>query len=151
MDKVILNLSFESFIKPEPEDQLELKPILRGELGDEIHSLLYWVDKDNPRGPIPLNPSDDPQFKNWEYSVGIPSPRLTTSPSCNSLATLIAITSLGSRSLAMRVLLPSDSLKIPTAILSVSRPSEKLRIGRKVRSEVVVRVWPRTDVRGWTR
>lgn len=32
-------------------------------------SILYWVNKDNPTGPPPVNPYDDPQFKNWEYSV----------------------------------------------------------------------------------
>ena len=34
-----------------------------------IHSILYWVDKNNPNGEIPPNPSDDPQFKLWEYPV----------------------------------------------------------------------------------
>src|SRR3989344_408450 len=34
-----------------------------------IHSILYLVDKNNPNGEIPPNPSDDPQFKLWEYPV----------------------------------------------------------------------------------
>ncbi len=34
-----------------------------------IHSILYWVDKDNPRGDIPKDPSKDSQFENWEYGV----------------------------------------------------------------------------------
>jgi 1A family penicillin-binding protein len=38
-------------------------------LSGGVHSILYWVDKDNPRGPIPTNPSSDPQFKYWEYGV----------------------------------------------------------------------------------
>ncbi|MHB8660978.1 MAG: transglycosylase domain-containing protein [Minisyncoccota bacterium] len=33
------------------------------------HSLLYWVDKNNPLGPPPTNPSQDPQFPYWEYGV----------------------------------------------------------------------------------
>lgn len=69
MDKVLPSLAFESFPRPEPEDQSLLKPILKGELGSEPHSILYWVDKNDPRGPIPQNPSDDPQFDNWEYGV----------------------------------------------------------------------------------
>lgn len=69
MDRVLPSLAFESFIKPEQEDESLLKPILRGELGNEIHSILYWVDKNNPRGPAPQNPSNDSQFQNWEYSV----------------------------------------------------------------------------------
>jgi len=35
----------------------------------EIHSILYYVDKNNPRGEIPSNPSADLQFKNWEWAV----------------------------------------------------------------------------------
>src|SRR3989338_4475765 len=69
MDKVLPSLTTESFIQPEREDPSLLKPILRGELGSEIHSILYWVDKDSPRGPAPQDPSSDPQFKNWEYGV----------------------------------------------------------------------------------
>jgi penicillin-binding protein 1C len=33
------------------------------------HSILYWVDKNNPTGPSPTDPYSDPQFKNWEYGV----------------------------------------------------------------------------------
>ncbi|MFZ2484523.1 MAG: transglycosylase domain-containing protein [Minisyncoccia bacterium] len=70
MDKVLPTMATESFIKPEQEDKSLLKPVLRGEMGTDIHSLLYWIDKDDPRGPQPQNPSADPQFQNWEYGVG---------------------------------------------------------------------------------
>ena len=33
------------------------------------HSILYWVNKDNPRGPIPENPGSDGQYRFWEYGV----------------------------------------------------------------------------------
>jgi len=33
------------------------------------HSILYWVDKDDPRGEIPKNPKRDPQFEAWEKGV----------------------------------------------------------------------------------
>lgn len=60
------------------------KPILRGiwegvDIQDDpsgklritanIHSILYWVDKENPHGPRPENPQEDSQFSRWEYSV----------------------------------------------------------------------------------
>lgn len=35
----------------------------------QIHSILWWLDKNDPQGPLPLHPEDDPQFKNWEFSV----------------------------------------------------------------------------------
>lgn len=34
-----------------------------------VHSILHWVDKNNPQGPIPNNPKDDSQYENWEYGV----------------------------------------------------------------------------------
>jgi len=33
------------------------------------HSILHWVDKDNPRGSIPEFPSATPQYHLWEYGV----------------------------------------------------------------------------------
>jgi penicillin-binding protein 1C len=34
-----------------------------------VHSILYWIDKDNPQGPAPFQPENDPQFHLWEYAV----------------------------------------------------------------------------------
>ncbi|MEO5646290.1 MAG: PBP1A family penicillin-binding protein [Candidatus Paceibacterota bacterium] len=35
----------------------------------DVHDILYWVNKSDPHGPIPTNPSSDPQFHLWEPSV----------------------------------------------------------------------------------
>ncbi len=88
----------ESFEKPLYEEDLTLKPVVRGkwqggvshlldklsgklateytppELLDErvtggIHSILFWVDKSNPLGAAPKNPNNDSQFESWEYAV----------------------------------------------------------------------------------
>lgn len=34
-----------------------------------IHSILYWVDKNNPTGEKPKDPQSDPQFVRWEFAV----------------------------------------------------------------------------------
>jgi len=68
MDKILPNLPVENFIPPIPDDP-NLKPILRGILVGEPHSILYWVDKNDPTGPVPTNPGNDPQFNNWEHAV----------------------------------------------------------------------------------
>ena len=34
-----------------------------------VHSILQWVDKNDPLGPAPLHPEQDSQYVNWEYSV----------------------------------------------------------------------------------
>lgn len=35
----------------------------------EAHSILYYVDKENPLGPNPEDPNKDPQFSLWEKGV----------------------------------------------------------------------------------
>ncbi len=34
-----------------------------------VHTILYWIDKNNPLGNRPTNPEKDPQYTNWEYGV----------------------------------------------------------------------------------
>lgn len=33
------------------------------------HDILWYINKDDPRGEAPKDPEDDPQFKNWEKAV----------------------------------------------------------------------------------
>jgi len=35
----------------------------------DYHTILYYVNKDDPRGDYPKKPEADPQFKNWEKAV----------------------------------------------------------------------------------
>jgi len=35
----------------------------------QMHNILYYVNKDDPRGEPPSDPSSDPQFQNWEDAV----------------------------------------------------------------------------------
>jgi 1A family penicillin-binding protein len=35
----------------------------------EVHTILYYVDKDNPQGDYPKSPQEDPQFARWESGV----------------------------------------------------------------------------------
>ncbi|MEA3272712.1 MAG: transglycosylase domain-containing protein, partial [Patescibacteria group bacterium] len=37
----------------------------------ELHSILHYVNKDNPLGSEPSNPSDDWQYENWEAAISI--------------------------------------------------------------------------------
>lgn len=96
MTRFINEYSSSSFIEPE---KIEVKkPMVGGFLEDKVtlridkksdlvateecskkhteertffraHSILYYVNKDDPLGPIPKNPEDDEQFKNWEKAV----------------------------------------------------------------------------------
>jgi len=35
----------------------------------DAHSILHYVDKEDPTGPIPSNPNRDGQYRYWEYAV----------------------------------------------------------------------------------
>ncbi|MBX9906749.1 PBP1A family penicillin-binding protein [Patescibacteria group bacterium] len=91
MDFAITKRPDENFAEPEATPT-NLKPILRGIWFDtdtlssrsgsipdtslqntisSAHDILYFVDKDNPQGPNPRNPENDPQFSYWEYPVSL--------------------------------------------------------------------------------
>ncbi|HUZ92686.1 MAG TPA: transglycosylase domain-containing protein [Candidatus Paceibacterota bacterium] len=63
------NTSSTTFIQPDPTTPA--KPILAGNYLDnnQIHTILYYVNKADPTGPDPTNPAADPQFNNWETGV----------------------------------------------------------------------------------
>lgn len=66
----------EPFVPPSPESSLDslpsvLKGVWNSNPSEGVHEILYWVDKDNPRGGKPTNPSSDPQFALWEYPVSL--------------------------------------------------------------------------------
>lgn len=62
-----------AFFSEAPPVPQNIKPMLRGdwtiESNGSVHSILHFVDKNNPRGPQPINPGVDPQYAAWEYSV----------------------------------------------------------------------------------
>ncbi len=71
MDYALAKLPIESFKKPAPIDTSNLKNILKGVWQDPagVHDILYYVKKDDPLGPAPTNPTEDPEFNHFEYSV----------------------------------------------------------------------------------
>ena len=92
MDEALPMVETQNFPQA-PSTPKNLKPILRGEffdteffvnqlldkpeettldinlLANSIHSILHYVDKDNPRGDYPKNPNVDSQYEYWEYGV----------------------------------------------------------------------------------
>lgn len=90
MDIALATVEEQDFGEP-PATDPTIKPILRGEIVDSsmliqniqsgsttldlvgvassIHNILHFVDTNNPLGPYPSNPANDPQYTNWEYAV----------------------------------------------------------------------------------
>ena len=60
----------EEFQKPEPVfvDKIMLNGNYLSENG-EIHTILHYISKEDPRGPVPEDPGKDIQYNNWEWGV----------------------------------------------------------------------------------
>lgn len=79
MDRALALVPAENFEPLTPEDDAELiKPVLRGfwqnsnaSTTPSVHSILHWVVKNDPRGPVPSNPSTDSQYNLWEHAVNV--------------------------------------------------------------------------------
>lgn len=99
MTEALKTYTNDPFEKPLPDPEYQnIKPVLRGvwlgsenvwvdritgeratentppELREEkiitnVQPILYWVDKNNPRGPRPTNPFSDPQYRLWNSGV----------------------------------------------------------------------------------
>ncbi len=69
MGRALEGTSPEEFIKPDPV--ITEKIMLNGNYQetDGIHSILHYVDRNNPLGDPPLIPASDPQYHNWEWAV----------------------------------------------------------------------------------
>jgi len=62
----------ETFNKPPETNLMEItKPMINGQyyVNGIINDILYYIDKNDPLGPMPQNPANDPQFINWEIST----------------------------------------------------------------------------------
>lgn len=49
-----------------PETPTEMKKVV---VVPSVHSILHWINKDDPRGPAPIDPQNDPQYNLWEVPV----------------------------------------------------------------------------------
>lgn len=96
MSKALNNTPAKDFTPPEPI--ITDKPVLKGEMPGEVvleidkasgklateltpvsqrikktfkkyYSILHYVDKDNPQGPVPENPALDPQYDRWQQGI----------------------------------------------------------------------------------
>lgn len=98
MDEAAKKLPATPFIPPVVESDTDIKPVIRGQwrgnetyiidslsgklateytpdelrterVIDDIHSILYWVDRSDPRGDTPSDPTKTAQFEYWEFAV----------------------------------------------------------------------------------
>ena len=98
MQKVLEKYPDEKFQRSEEDTTIQTKPVFRGiweggeqyfidaiskklatertpeglvieKVNTDIHSILHWVNKEDPHGPQPSNPGKDPQYLLWESPI----------------------------------------------------------------------------------
>lgn len=69
MEKLLLTKPVENFNKPSPREVTN--PILLGQFpaGDPPHSILHYIDKNNPSILSSSNPGNDPIYPFWEQGI----------------------------------------------------------------------------------
>ncbi len=70
MQKIVTSHPVENFTAPDPITNRN--PILLGQLPGgtaDTNSILYYINKNDPMGPAPTNPSDDPQYPLWQIGI----------------------------------------------------------------------------------
>lgn len=72
MKEALNNFPNESFNRPGATPAIN-KPMINGQyiVNNEMHNILFYVDKNNPLEGSLSNPQNDPQFNNWENPVQI--------------------------------------------------------------------------------
>src|SRR3989344_2812744 len=85
----------ENFTAPLPIQNTN--PVLLGQVPTDqgAHEILYYINRENPTGPPPQNPSADPMFVHWEEGVknwvGVQNPSPSPDPSASPTPTPVFI------------------------------------------------------------
>jgi len=68
MQKIVETNPIENFTPPAPATNRS--PVLLGQLPpDDTHTILFYVNKNNPLGPQPQDPTTDPQYFPWQAGI----------------------------------------------------------------------------------
>jgi len=70
MQKIVSSHQIENFTPPSPATATGKNPALSGQLApNDTNTILYYIDKNNPLGPPPQNPSSDSQYLLWQIGI----------------------------------------------------------------------------------
>lgn len=93
---------------------------------EEHHSILYYIDKNDPRGSIPENPENDPQFALWEEAVARWS-KENASSSDIIIPTEYDNTHNEENKPNVRIISPSNKESIKNSFISINIEADSLR------------------------
>jgi len=69
MQKLLSSNPAENFTEPDPITDNRSDALLGKLPSDDINTILYYVDKNDPLGGQPTNPSNDPQYALWQIGI----------------------------------------------------------------------------------
>ena len=68
MQKIVSSNPIENFTPPNPITNES--PVLMGQLPQgDTNTILYYIDRNNPLGPPPQNPSANPEYFLWQSGI----------------------------------------------------------------------------------
>jgi len=104
------------------------------------HNILFYVDKDNPRGAIPSNPAIDPQFNLWEAAV-----KNWASKNASSSTTTLPVDydnlHNDANKPAVKIITPSDNQTINNTDLEVLVEASAPRLVSKIEYYINNNLW----------
>ncbi|OQX71676.1 hypothetical protein B6D52_00655 [Candidatus Parcubacteria bacterium 4484_255] len=162
MEKVLINTPVKKFNAPEtiqtnkpilngkiPEDTITLKidkasqklateltPIsfIEEKTFQNYYSILNYVDKDNPRGPAPSNPSLDPQYNRWQEGI---AKWLNENPKqAGAVPTEYDDLHIPANEPLLTILSPSNGQEINQQILGIEIKTSSIRGVKKIKCSI---------------
>lgn len=109
---------------PRPAPTMPQKPVFAGNYfpDNQIHSILYYVDKKNPLGAPPARPENDSQFLNWETALlawatqnASSLPSLSRAPT-SSYGTISGLPAQAGMPPKVEILLPAQGFFVKTSV-----------------------------------
>lgn len=104
------------------------------------HNILFYVDKDNPRGAIPSNPASDPQFNLWEAAV-----KNWASKNASSSTTTLPVDYDNLHNDAnkptVKIILPKDNQTIDNTNLEIQVEASAPRLVSKIEYYINNNLW----------
>lgn len=94
---------------------------VKDESSQSHHNILYYVDRNDPTGPAPVDPSQDPQFALWESAVQrwAASGATSTIPFTSSGATITNSVGASSSDINVKIISPSANQTISSPLLEI--------------------------------
>lgn len=136
MDEALPYVQNHKFIKPKPLPE-DSSPMIAGDWqmaflnAGGAHSILHFINKDNPQSLAPIIPGQDSQYSNWEYPIQMWANGVNIDLTANSTNTTLLQTNNTQGDGTLKIIHPSQGSNITPGIpitIIVNTPTEMSRV-----------------------